>query len=102
MKEQEKLLRGKVLDFLRYLIRSGDKDGEIEELGIISVFYQYYKVKSIREALHYLESKGYITSREILKPTSNYEKYKLYKITAAGIDVLDGTVQDNGIILGEE
>lgn len=99
MNEKDKLLRGKILDFLRYVLRNSD--GEVEEMAIIHVFYQYHKIKEIREALHYLVSKGYIASREVSKPTNYLEKIKLYKITATGIDVLDGTLKDLGIIIPE-
>ncbi len=91
---RQKALRGKILHLLRKTIEGLDRD------GIVHVFYQYYKLSEIEEALHYLESKGYIQSEEIkLRPRLSY---KLYRITAKGIDVLDGSEEEKGIAVPEE
>lgn len=92
-----KALRGYILDFLKRIYPRS-----IEELGIISVFYQYHSDKSIRQALHYLVDKGYIQLKETNHPTRKRKKIKMYKITAKGIDLLENTIHDDGIILEEE
>lgn len=89
-----KTLRGKILQILRENTSGLDRD------GIVYVFYQYYHIKEIDEALHYLKDKGYIEEHHIqLAP---YRSYKIYKITAKGIDILDATEQDKGIALPGE
>jgi len=87
-------LRGKILHLLRRAINGLDKD------GIVHVFYQYYKLSEIEEALRYLEDKGYIQSEDI--KISPRLSYKFYRISAKGIDVLDGIVEEKGIAIPEE
>ncbi|MEM1589306.1 MAG: hypothetical protein QW175_02665 [Candidatus Bathyarchaeia archaeon] len=87
-------LRGKILHLLRRAINGLDKD------GIVHVFYQYYKLSEIEEALRYLEDKGYIQSEDI--KISPRLSYKFYRISAKGIDVLDGIVEEKGIVIPEE
>lgn len=87
-------LRGKILHLLRRAINGLDKD------GIVHVFYQYYKLSEIEEALRYLEDKGYIQSEDI--KISPRLSYKFYRITARGIDLLDGIVEEKGIAIPEE
>lgn len=89
-----KALRGKILKILRENTSGLDRD------GLVYVFYQYYHVKEIDEALHYLKDKGYI--EEHLVQIAPYKTYKICKITAKGIDILDATEQDKGIALPEE
>ncbi len=91
-----KALRGQILDFLKRIYPR-----EIEELGIISVFYQYYTDKDIRQSLQYLADKGYVEIKELPHPYQRRKKVKLYRITATGIDLLEGTIRDEGIILEE-
>jgi len=88
-----KALRGQILDFLKRIYPR-----EIEELGIISVFYQYYTDKDIRQ----LADKGYVEIKELPHPYQRRKKVRLYRITATGIDLLEGTIHDDGVILEEE
>ena len=92
-----KALRGQILDFLRRIYPR-----EIEELGVISVFYQYYTDKDIKQSLQYLADKGYVEIKEVPHPYRRRKKVKLYRITATGIDLLEGTIHDDGIVLEEE
>ena len=92
-----KALRGSILDFLKKVYPR-----EVEELNIIGVFYQYYKDKEIRQALAYLADKGYIERIERKHPVYRRRKLVFYKATARGIDLLEGTISDDGIILPEE
>jgi len=91
-----KALRGEILDFLHRI-----SPRIIDELEIIGVFYQYYKDNEIRSALLYLADRGYIKVIEEPHPYKPREKKRFYTITADGIDVLDLTKQDNGIIVPE-
>jgi len=92
-----KHLRGQLLDFLKRIYPN-----EIEELGIISVFYEYHRDKEIRQSLQYLVDKGYAEKRNAKHPFRKREKLTFYKITAKGIDLLEGTIEDMGVILEEE
>ena len=92
-----KALRGQILDFLKRVYPR-----EIEELSIISVFYQYHQDKDIKQALHYLADKGYIEKKEIPHPYQRRRLIMLYKLTPKGIDLLENTIADDGIILPTE
>ena len=92
-----KALRGQILDFLKRIYPR-----EIEELGVISVFYQYHTDKDIRQSLQYLADKGYVEKREVPHPYHRRKKVHLYRITAKGIDLIEGTIHDEGILFEEE
>lgn len=90
-------LRGQILDFLHKIYPR-----EIEELGVISVFYQYYTDTEIRKSLQYLVDKGYVEMKEIGHPYHSRKKVRLYRLTAKGIDLLEKTIRDEAIVLEEE
>lgn len=92
-----KELRGQILDFLKRVYPH-----TIEELGIISVFYEYYGDKDIRQSLEYLVDKGYVAKEKKSHPYRRRKSLNFYKITAKGIDLLEGTIEDAGIILEDE
>ena len=92
-----KHLRGQLLDFLKRIYPRN-----IEELGIISVFYEYYRDKDIRQSLQYLVDKGYVEKEEKKHPYQRRKKLSFYKISAKGIDLIEGTIEDAGIILEDE
>jgi DNA-binding PadR family transcriptional regulator len=69
------------------------------ELDIIGVFYRDYRDSNIRKALSYLVDKGYVEAIKKPHPVRRYDEQVLYKITPKGIDLLDGTENDNGILL---
>jgi len=92
-----KLLRGLILDFLHRIYPH-----EVEKIVIIEAFYKDWKPKTIEKALGYLKDKGYIEEKHLKHPIRKYEKLKVYKITPAGIDILEETNEDNGIIKYEE
>ncbi len=85
-------LRGKILAFLKYLYPD-----RIDEDGIVSVYYQYYKYDNIKQAIEYLIDKKYISRKKTVHPYKTGRFIKLYKIMPAGIDILEGTATDNGI-----
>ncbi len=92
-----KALRGQIIDFLKRIYPK-----EIEELAIISVFYQYYTDKAIRQALAYLVDKGYVEKKESPHPTYRRKSLRFYRLTAKGIDLYENTIQDEGVFLPEE
>jgi DNA-binding PadR family transcriptional regulator len=91
-----KALRGEILDFL-YRI----EPRYIEDIEIIGIFYQYYRDYEIRKALNYLVGKGYAKVEEVPHPYKQFEKKRLYSITPAGVDILELTKRDDGIIVPE-
>ncbi|MCX7999771.1 MAG: hypothetical protein N3A69_12615 [Leptospiraceae bacterium] len=92
-----KALRGYLLKFLFKIYPKS-----IEELNIISVFYQYYTDAEIKKALHYLVDKGYVEKTTEPFPGFYRKKLNFYKITAKGIDLIEGTWKDEGIVFEEE
>jgi len=90
-----KLLRGQILDFLKRIYPR-----EIEELEILSVFYQYYKDVEIKQSLAYLVDKGYVEARKV--SIYNKKQHTLYKLSPKGIDLLDGTIEDPAIIVPKD
>ncbi|MDR2897482.1 MAG: hypothetical protein LBU99_01615 [Spirochaetaceae bacterium] len=86
---KQNTLRGKLLDFLKYLYPEG---AEINE--VITVFFQYHKVADIEEALEYLSDKGYILKKEVPHPYRAKESIRWYKILPKGIDLINGDIAD--------
>ncbi len=89
-------LRGLILDFLK-----GVYPTMVLELDVIGVFYQDYRDKYIRQALAYLVDKGYVERLEKPHPVHRYERQVLYKLTAKGVDLMEGTIRDDGVLLEE-
>jgi len=92
-----KALRGQLIDFLKKIYPK-----EIEELAVISVFYEYYTDRDIRQALAYLVDKGYVEKKEVPHPIYRRKTVKFYRLTAKGIDLYENTIQDEGVFLPEE
>ncbi len=93
----EKELRGYILDFLKRIYPR-----KVEELNIIATFYQYWTDSQIKRTLAYLTEKGYVEIEEKPHPVLKRKHLKFYKLTARGIDLLEGTITDSGIILPED
>jgi hypothetical protein len=91
-----KVLRGEILDFL-YKIYPRN----VNEIGVIGVFYQYYRDYEIIKALNYLVGKGYVKVEELQHPYRQFEKLHLYSIAPDGVDILELTKRDDGIIVPE-
>jgi len=89
-----KVLRGLILDFLKSVYPA-----LVLELDIIGVFYQDYRDKDIKQALAYLVDKGYVEEQQKPHPVRRYEKQFFYKLTAKGIDLYEGTIRDEGMLL---
>jgi len=94
---KNKTLRGILLDFLKQIYPK-----EIELIGIYGVFYERYTVDEINKALGYLVDKGYVQEKIIPNPYRRYKCIKVYKLTARGLDLLEGTIQDPGVFLPVE
>ena len=89
----KKEFRGEILSFLY-----GIHPLAISQVSIYQTYFQYYRTEDIDKILEYLVEKGYAEEETIQPPGAMYETVKNYKITPAGIDLLDGTIQDPGII----
>ncbi|MBI3584211.1 MAG: hypothetical protein HY096_09740 [Nitrospinae bacterium] len=92
-----KSLRGMILEFLNKIYPN-----MVVEFDIIGVFYRDYRDKYILKALSYLTDKGYVEAIKRSHPVRRYEEQVFYKITPKGIDLLDGTENDNGILLEDK
>lgn len=92
-----KLLRGLILDFLHRIYPHN-----IEKIAIIETFYKDWKPKQIEKSIGYLKDKGYIEEITFPHPVRKYEKIEVYKITPDGIDIIEKTKEDSGIIIYEE
>lgn len=89
----KKEFRGEILSFLY-----GIHPLAISQVSIYQTYFQYYRTEDIDKILEYLVEKGYVEEELIQPPNTMFEIVKNYKITPAGIDLLDGTIQDPGII----
>lgn len=92
MKVRPAIIRGKVIEFLKYLYPEG-----ADERTVLGTFYEYYKTEDISQALGYLTDKGYVTKKELPHPCKRAETISVYKISPDGIDLWDGTVSDPGV-----
>lgn len=91
------MLRYEILDYLKRLYPRW-----VEETEIISVFYQYHQVSEIKKDLYYLVDKGYIDTKDMKLPYRKYELKRIFKLSAMGIDLLEGRIEDPGVPIIEE
>jgi len=87
-------LRGKLLEFLKDIYPEG-----AESRAIASVFYEYHKYNGIMQSLEYLADKGYVLCKKISHPYKSNETLSMYKISPAGIDLIEGTTIDPGVAI---
>lgn len=92
-----KVLRGNLLGFLNNIYPDG-----ATELTIIGVFYEYHRDKDIRRELQFLSDKKYLSLENINNPIKRGSKEKYFKITPPGIEILEGTIKDESIILAAD
>jgi len=94
--EDKKIIRGKLLAFLRYV-----HPETADEQAIISTYYQYHEPDSLKRELEYLVDKGYVARSEKPHPFREREKIRLYKISPKGIELQDGIIDDAAITVVE-
>jgi hypothetical protein len=94
MEQKNNGLRGTLLEWLNKLY----PDGADLRL-LVGTLYQYHKPDDIKVSLEYLADKGYISKKELPHPYKAGELIVIYKITPAGIDLMDGTTSDPGIAM---
>lgn len=87
-------LRGMILEFLCRVYPS-----MVLEIDVISVFYRDYRDTHIRKALAYLVDKGYAERIEREHPIRRFERQVFYKATPSGIDLVEGTIRDDGVLI---
>jgi hypothetical protein len=92
MNQKPIILRGKILEFLKFLYPEG-ADGRT----VTATYYEYYRTEDIVQALLYLTDKGYLSKKELPHPCRRAEKIAIYRITPVGIDLYDGTITDPGV-----
>ncbi|MCL2762204.1 MAG: hypothetical protein FWD36_03220 [Treponema sp.] len=92
---KENILRGKLLDLLWKVYPDG-----IDIKSVVSILFQYHRVDDILTSLEYLTDKKYILMKEHPDPVVKQEKFKWYKLTPHGIDLLESNIPDDpGIII---
>ena len=98
MKMKQNMIRGKIIEFLHHIYPEG-----ADQRSLVSCFYEYHKYDDIVQALEYLADKGYISRKEFPHPYKKNERVSLYKLTANGMDLYEGTIVDPAVpIIAEE
>lgn len=93
MKMGNDFLRGELLKFLHAVYPDG-----VPEQVIVRSFYEYNEPDAISSALAYLSEKGYAQKKETPHPYKKRAVVRWHKITAKGIDLIEGNVaQDAGV-----
>lgn len=90
-------LRGAILQFLRDIYPEG-----AERRTVVAVFYQYHAYAAIETALEYLVDKEYASRKDVPHPYRAGDTISIYRITAKGIDLLDGLLSDPAILVPRE
>lgn len=92
------LLRGKILRLLFDLYPDG-----LEHSSIVGIYYQYEKVEEIEKSIQYLCDKKLVEEKNRPHPYRTNQNVKWYKITANGVDLIEGTASaDYGITVPME
>jgi hypothetical protein len=91
---KQNILRGKLLELLKRVYPNG-----VDEKTVISILYQYHKTEDIAASLEYLVDKQYAERKQFPHPYLEQEKLQWYKLTASGIDLLEGNIPDDPGIL---
>lgn len=92
-----KTLRGDILQFLYNL-----NGTTVAEKSIVQAYYEYYTIEDLRKALSYLVESKYITKDERQHPVFVLTKESFYKITATGMNIVEGDRQDAGVAIMPE
>lgn len=88
------VLRGSILQFLAEVYPE-----RVEELSVAQIKYEYYHYSDILKALEYLVDRGYLDRDEQPHPARAHEKVRLYRATSKGIDLVEGTTGDPGVVV---
>ena len=92
------VLRGQVLKLLSEVYPDG-----INQTSLLGVYHDYNRVDDIIQATQYLVDKEYVERKETPHPYKSSEKVVYFKILPAGIDLIEGNVeQDSGILIPKE
>lgn len=89
------ILRGKILKLLSDMYPDG-----IEHTSLVGIYHSYEKVDDITRSVEYLVDKKLVDKKETPHPYRENTFVTYYKITPAGIDLIEGTSSpDSGIII---
>lgn len=91
------VLRGSILMFLVEVYPE-----RVEELSIAQIKYEYYEYSDILKALAYLADRGYVDKDESPHPARPTKKVRMYRATSKGMDVVEGTTTDPGVLVEKE
>jgi hypothetical protein len=97
-KNRAKILRGDILEFLYTASPSLVKEG-----AIVSAYYEYHTPADIRRSLAYLADSKLIAMETRPHPIRPLEKVKYYKIAPEGVNLVEHSAEDVGVlVVGEE
>ena len=82
------ILRGKILRLLHELYPNG-----IEYTSLLGIYYSYEKIENIRKSLQYLIDRNLVVQKESPHPYKEEKKIMFYKISPAGIDLVEGSAK---------
>lgn len=82
------ILRGKILRLLHELYPNG-----IEYTSLLGIYYSYEKIENIRKSLQYLIDRNLVVQKESPHPYKEEKKILFYKISPAGIDLVEGSAK---------
>lgn len=89
------ILRGKILRLLADMYPDG-----IERTSLIGIYHAYEHVDDIDKSVSYLVDKGYCTKTETPHPYKANISVIYFKITPAGLDLIEGNcAPDAGILI---
>lgn len=92
-----KTLRGDILQFIYNLNGTA-----VAEKSIVQAYFEYYTMEDLKKALAYLVESRYIIKEERQHPIFALTKESFYRITAAGMNVVEGDKQDAGVSIMPE
>lgn len=85
-------LRGKLLSFLHYVYPR-----QVDDTAVVGAFYEYHETDEIARALEYLTDKGLVVRESRPHPYRERKTVTLYRISPAGVDLIEGLTAEPGV-----
>ena len=95
--ENNKTLRGILLLILHRVYPA-----PMIELDIIGMLYPDFRDSQIKENLCYLVDKGYLVLEKSPHPLKKRIFINKYRLSAEGLDLINGDIDDNCVLVPEE
>lgn len=96
-KELLKILRGDILQFVYE-----SKMPRVKKSAIRTAYYQYYSYPDIDRAISYLVDRGYLDEELLQSPIERGRTDEFYSLSADGMLIVEGSLEDKGIAIGDE